>query len=295
MFSGLEKKHIRVLNLVLIIMLGVSLGYLFSAFSGLYLNRHVPSHEIATEKKSLSLRKPSFQNYQHILSNNLFDPSGRNKPNSPAPSTTPQKERKSVRTDLVLLGTVTSRHRPIAVFKIKQEEHVIHLGGEIPGGGTVEEIDREAVRIRDENGSLYTLVLPGKEQGVEQVTAATSSANPGNESAGIKDVGENRWIISSQAAQTAKENMGEILKQARLVPEMKNGQVEGFKIVMIRPQTLLWNLGLKRGDVIREINGIQLDNAEKALQIYQQLKEARNISIGLQRLDENLSFEYAVE
>jgi general secretion pathway protein C len=108
-------------------------------------------------------------------------------------------------------------------------------------------------------------------------------------------VGENRWIISSQEAQKARENMGEILKHARLEPRTINGQVEGFAIKMIRPRTLLWKLGLKRGDIIKEINGVQIDSAEKALEIYQQLKEARNISIALQRRGKNLTFEYEVE
>jgi general secretion pathway protein C len=295
MFFGLEKKHIRLLNLVLIILLGVSAGYLCATLAGLHLARQEAPREISTQRKSLALRNPPFHAYQSVLTNNLFDPDARNRPDvlSLADGSGPRGNQ-TFRTDLTLLGTVTSRTFPLAVFLISKEEHVVRSGEEIPGGGILQEVFRDHVRIRDGSGRVYVVSLDENSP-----ATASGSADPGklpaDSTEGIRDVGENRWIISSQAAQSAKDNMGEIMKQARLVPAGKDGQVEGFRVVMIRPRSLLWNLGLKRGDVIREVNGISLDNAEKALQVYQQLKEAQKISIVLQREDESLEFEYEVE
>jgi general secretion pathway protein C len=44
-----------------------------------------------------------------------------------------------------------------------------------------------------------------------------------------------------------------------------------------------------------QINGMPLDGPEKALQIFQQLREARQISIGLTRNGTPMNFEYEVE
>ena len=89
--------------------------------------------------------------------------------------------------------------------------------------------------------------------------------------------------------------MNELLKQARLEPNIVNGQTSGFVVRMIRPHTLFTMLGLRLGDVIMQVNGVTLDSPEKALQIFQQLREAKNISISLLRNGKPLTFEYEVE
>jgi general secretion pathway protein C len=64
---------------------------------------------------------------------------------------------------------------------------------------------------------------------------------------------------------------------------------------MIQPRSLLALLGIQRGDVLMQVNGVELDSPEKALQIFQQLREARNISIGLVRDGERMNFDYQIE
>ena len=294
MLYGLEKKHIRAFNLILVIVLGVSLGYLFSALSNLYLQRQAPSPAASGSRENVQARQSSLQSYQPILINNLFDPANRHRPDSGlATDQTQTMQPEAVeRKDMVLLGTVTSSENPFAVIQIDGEEHIAHLREELPGGGKLEEIHREEVRIRGRDGMLFTLTLPKT-----AVTGPVSPASPRPQTGegGIKKVGENRWIISSQEAQKARQSLGVLMKQARFEPHLNNGRIEGFAVKMIRPRTLLWELGLKRGDVIREINSVQLDSPEKALEIFHQLQEARNISVALQRRGEFLTFEYEVE
>ena len=63
---------------------------------------------------------------------------------------------------------------------------------------------------------------------------------------------------------------------------------------MIRPRSLLANLGMKVGDVVSSVNGVELDSPEKALQIFQQLREAKRLTVDLTRGQEKMSFEYQV-
>ena len=72
------------------------------------------------------------------------------------------------------------------------------------------------------------------------------------------------------------------------------GQTEGFIVRMIRPNSFLDMLGIKRGDILMEINNIQLNSPERALQIFQQLREARNIAVSLVRNGEPMTFEYEI-
>jgi general secretion pathway protein C len=54
-------------------------------------------------------------------------------------------------------------------------------------------------------------------------------------------------------------------------------------------------MGMQRGDVIIDVNNIKLDSPEKALMIFQQLREARQISVAVERNGNPLSFAYEIE
>jgi general secretion pathway protein C len=58
---------------------------------------------------------------------------------------------------------------------------------------------------------------------------------------------------------------------------------------------LLAKMGMQRGDVIIDVNNIKLDSPEKALMIFQQLREARQISVAVERNGNPLSFAYEIE
>ena len=57
----------------------------------------------------------------------------------------------------------------------------------------------------------------------------------------------------------------------------------------------LAKMGLQRNDVVLDVNNIKLDSPEKAMQVFQQLREARQISIAVERNRQPLSFVYEIE
>ncbi|MFO0579292.1 MAG: hypothetical protein U1A78_35265 [Polyangia bacterium] len=76
----------------------------------------------------------------------------------------------------------------------------------------------------------------------------------------------------------------ELLAQsARLVPVFKDGQAQGFKVMGLRPGSLLGLLGLRNGDELREINGFDLSSPERALAAYASLRSATELRVGLLR------------
>jgi general secretion pathway protein C len=46
-----------------------------------------------------------------------------------------------------------------------------------------------------------------------------------------------------------------VAKGARVVPAVKNGKPDGFKLYAIRPSSVYSKLGLTNGDTIQSING----------------------------------------
>ncbi len=112
---------------------------------------------------------------------------------------------------------------------------------------------------------------------------------------GVRAAGANRWVVERRTAEAARENIGEQLRTALIQPNLVNGKTDGFVVKRIQPGTLLAQMGLQPGDVIKRVNRMPLDSPEKALQIMQQLREARQLSVDLERGGASLSFVYEIE
>ena len=68
-----------------------------------------------------------------------------------------------------------------------------------------------------------------------------------------------------------------------MTPNIVEGRTEGFQVVTVQPRSLLAQMGIRPRDVLMQINGVELDSPEKALQIFYQLREARTLSLSLMR------------
>ena len=67
------------------------------------------------------------------------------------------------------------------------------------------------------------------------------------------------------------------------MPSFKNGAANGFKLFSIQPNSLYASIGIENGDVIQRVNGYEINSPEKALELYQKLRESRHVTIELER------------
>lgn len=78
------------------------------------------------------------------------------------------------------------------------------------------------------------------------------------------------------------EGFGKVIQSARLVPNIVNNQVNGFKIFSIQPGTVLDKIGFKENDVITKVNNIVME-AEQGFALYQALNDDKQIRISILR------------
>ncbi len=100
---------------------------------------------------------------------------------------------------------------------------------------------------------------------------------------GIKKVSENSYEVPRTELDKTLSNLNEVAVQARIVPAFKDGKSQGFKLFSIRPDSIYSQIGVQNGDVIRQINGFDINSPEKALEIYSQLKNANRVEIQIDR------------
>jgi len=100
---------------------------------------------------------------------------------------------------------------------------------------------------------------------------------------GIRALNENEYEVPRAEIDRTLGNLNEVAMQARIVPAFKDGQAQGFKLFSIRPDSIYSKIGVQNGDVIRRINGFDLNSPEKALEVYSKLKESSRIEIEIER------------
>lgn len=285
-------KQIRGVLLLSIALFGLASGYCAAQFSGWMLsasNADFQSVAIAPSRVLVT----GAADVDAILHGNVFDPAARGGVTKQA-STDVKASAPVKAVNLKLRGTVDGGINLLALIEASGKVSVYHLGDSLPGGGELLTVERNRVLVRLADGREAELLFEQSQPAVaSSKTARTRSLQaPGS---GIRSLGENRWAISQSEIDKARGNLGSLLKQARMEPYVVNGQTEGFVVRMIRPRSLLANLGMKVGDVVSSVNGVELNSPEKALQIFQQLREAKRLTVDLTRAQEKMTFEYNVD
>src|SRR3954451_13326547 len=112
---------------------------------------------------------------------------------------------------------------------------------------------------------------------------------------GVKQLSDNQYVVARAEINNALTNLSDLATKARIVPSFKNGVANGFKLFSIVPDSLYAKIGVQNGDVIRRINGYEMNSPDKALEIYQKLRDASRIEIELERRGETLRKTYSVE
>jgi general secretion pathway protein C len=101
-----------------------------------------------------------------------------------------------------------------------------------------------------------------------------------------------KTLSRSEMQQRIKNNMDTMLQGLRAGPYIVNGKIEGYKLFMVSPQNFLSTLGARSGDIIKRINGQQIDSTEKLYKIWSGLNLETHVTLDLDRAGQTVSFDY---
>ena len=184
---------------------------------------------------------------------------------------------------LILKGLVATSdgERGLAVIAEKGRrggEGVYGIGDTVPGNAAIEAIFADRVILR-RAGKLETLYLETPEEGVA-VRAPTGRASP----AATRTVaaGDRRQISRRYVEQTLA-NLPDLARQVEVHIHNPEGGRHGFRLVAQQGSDFLNNLGLQPDDILYEINGIPLTDAGAAMVAFEQLRNARELRLILER------------
>jgi len=237
--------------------------------------------------------------YQRILQGDLFHPGERGQelaqPEAAmAPPVTP------LDLPLTLIGTVEAEGT--ASFAILEdrgtrEQQVYRLEDVVKDGAVLAKVERNQVLLRlGTREQVLTIYTDGTQDVVPLSPAgaprAEGTAAPS--SAGIRQVQPNRWVLDKQEVTAALGNLSQLLTKARVIPNFTDGKPDGFKIFSIAPDSLYAKIGLQNGDVLQQINGVEVKDPENFMRVFQQLKDETQIALDFVRNSRRESYTYEI-
>jgi general secretion pathway protein C len=186
-----------------------------------------------------------------------------------------------------------------------QRQGAYSVGDVIPGAtssGKVRSIHFKYVEFEN-NGRIERLLLQGAPPPVIAAAEPPPPSVPDENrddmqasvDSGIKKIDESNYEIDKSLVEKVLLNPMAIAKGARVVPSMKNGKPDGFKLYAIRPSSAFAKLGLTNGDTLQSINGFELTSADKALEVYTKLREASSLEVEVTRRGKPVTLKYTIK
>ncbi len=229
-------------------------------------------------------------------------------PPKPKKETAP-RERSSL-SGYKLVGIYSTKDRAVVTLLKGNKSEVIASGpqgGEVAGYHLKEANATAAVFVRGNDRvtlKLYDKELPaassvsrpvssGPEPAAEKKTASApkaTSQDPG----GIIDRGETK-VISRDLIEDYTQNPDKIWKNIGLY-EVKNGdKLDGFKVRFVRKGSPFEKLGLKRGDVIKAINGEPITDYAAPMRMLRDADTIDDLSLTIERNHEEQELKYEIQ
>ena len=174
--------------------------------------------------------------------------------------------------NLTLKGTIASDRPEFSIAIISDgsnDEKVYVIGDSVASGASLHAVYRDRV-VLNERGALTSLSLPRE-------FSNRTSANV-RRSTPVRQV-QNTQSIQAVVAQ----NVSRLADVIRPTPYFVNGEQQGYRVYPGRDREQFASLGLRPGDLIKEIDGQSLSDPTQAMEIFQSLGTANQVSVTVER------------
>ncbi len=179
-------------------------------------------------------------------------------------------------TNLVLKGTIASAIPEFSVAVIADgtaEQKVYAIGDSLGSGTSLHAVYADRV-VLNENGALTNLRLP-----MDFPAASAAALRRDMTTTRQTTRADNAASIQNVVAQ----NLTQLTDVIRPTPYLVNGEQAGYRVYPGRNRQQFAALGLRPGDLIKDIDGQSLTDPTQAMQIFQSLGTAEQVTVTVER------------
>ena len=171
--------------------------------------------------------------------------------------------------NLTLKGTYTAESADMSIAIIadgNNKEDIFSIGDTVASNATLHAVHVDRV-VLNERGELTNLALPREFAKTTPRTNARTTTT-----------------VRTQSIQSVvAKNVSRLADIIRPTPYFQNGQQQGYRVYPGRDRRKFAALGLRPGDLIKQIDGQSLTDPTQAMQIFQSLGTANQVSVTIER------------
>ena len=207
------------------------------------------------------------------------------------PGAAPARAPLNLSAKLTLLGVVIGDQGGVSVIVEElssKRQLFFRLHDQIPDVGEISEIRRDGMVVRQ-----------GDQQEFLGLAASLIEKPP---SAPVR-VGEAvapvpgspvRTVLDRREVEQAMGDLPKLLSQARAVPYVINGAMNGFRLDFIAPSSFYEKIGLKYGDVLQQVNGVDIRDPGTMLTLFQQLRNEKTVKLDVLRNNQRTAMTFDI-
>ena len=183
--------------------------------------------------------------------------------------------------DLTLLGILAAtaeRGSRALINASNGEEKPFAIGDDVVRNVTLQAIFPDRV-ILSRNGKLETLRLD--KNAPPRPLRSQPSEDEGSESE--EDYSDQNTSLLSDIREELLADPSRASDYIRVQPASSGGQLRGYRIYPGRNREAFSSAGLRPGDLVTQVNGIQLNDANTALQMLGQISSANSLTVVIER------------
>jgi general secretion pathway protein C len=176
--------------------------------------------------------------------------------------------------NLTLNGTVASEIPRYSVAIISdggKDQEMYTIGDSVGNNATLHAVYADRV-VLNEKGTLTNLKLPREFQDAPVSRTRRTTTAP-------RQVADKKNSIQTVVTQ----NLTKLTDVIRPTPYRVQGEQVGFRVYPGRDRRKFAALGLRPGDIIKDIDGQALSDASQAMQIFQSLGTAEQVTVTVER------------
>ncbi len=200
-------------------------------------------------------------------------------PEGPVVVEDPGEYEDTKRINLTLNGTVASEIPRYSIAIISdggRDQKVYKIGDSVDSVASLHAVYADRV-VLNERGILTSLKLP------REFKDAPAGSMARRETSTTRQALENTQSIQS----VVTENLTKLTDVIRPTPYRVDGEQVGFRVYPGRDRRQFASLGLRPGDIIKDIDGQALSDASQAMQIFQSLGTAEQVTVTIERNGES--------